>query len=180
MTTKVTATSRSSANRSIEATSLRGEDGAEVESSGRRVLALTDADFPRVLNGPAPGYAEDALRRLHGILPAESKEALLGAGRRRNRDGAMKRAPAASGAVQEAGQPLDWGAGADGGNGGGPAGVEGHVGAAVSEAFSSEYHDEEEVYQPQVIVVIIIARHVFGGSFSELISMAPFAEGLFG
>ena len=37
-----------------------------------RAAAVTDADFPRVLNGPAPGYAEDALRRLVlGSLPRE-------------------------------------------------------------------------------------------------------------
>lgn len=36
------------------------------------VAAVTDDDFPRVLNGPAPGYAEDALRRLlFGAPPSE-------------------------------------------------------------------------------------------------------------
>lgn len=37
-----------------------------------RVAAVTNNDFPRVLNGPAPGYAEDALRRLlFCALPSE-------------------------------------------------------------------------------------------------------------
>lgn len=156
MTTNVTATSRSSVNRSIEATS-RGEDGGEAESGGRRVLAMPDADFPRVLNGPAPGYAEDALRRLPGVLPAENEKALLDEGRRRNRDGALERAPAIEGADQ---QPLDWGAWAGGGSASGAAGLEsvavarasgleGHVGAALSEGFSWEFNDEEE-HQQQV------------------------------
>lgn len=166
MTTNATATRRSSVNRSVETTSSRVEDGAEGDSGGRRVLALTDADFPRVLNGPAPGYAEDALRRLLGVLPAESEEALRDAGRRRSRDGALERAPAASGAIGEADQqPLDWGAGAEGGSASGAAGLEsaavarasgseGHVGAALSEGFSWEYSDDEK--QPQQVTGWIV------------------------
>lgn len=153
MATKATATRRSSVNRSVEATSSRDEDGAE---GGRRVLAMTDADFPRVLNGPAPGYAEDALRRLLGVLPAEGEEASAGAGRRRNGGGALERAPAASGAIEEAVQrPLDWGAEAGDGSANGAAGLqsaavarasglEGHVGAAMSEGFSREDNNDED------------------------------------
>ena len=41
-----------------------------------RVAAVTNDDFPRVLNGPAPGYAEDALRRLLLCgLPSEGRKA---------------------------------------------------------------------------------------------------------
>eukprot|EP00903_Cladosiphon_okamuranus_P015271 g14112.t1 len=152
MSTNATTTRKSSVNRSVEATSFIAEDGA-----GRRVLAMTDADFPRVLNGPAPGYAEDALRRLLGVLPAEGEEASLRSGCRRKRDGALKRVPPASGVAEEAGhRPLDRGAGAEVGSASGAAGLEsaapaaqasgleGHVGAALSEGFSWEYYDEEE------------------------------------
>ena len=152
MATSATATRRSSVNR-------KDESGG----GGRCVLAMRDADFPRVLNGPAPGYAEDALRRLLGVLPAaESDEALLGAGHRRSGDGALKRAPAVSGAIEEASQqPLDWGAGAKGGGSASgeaglesaavarASGLEGHVGAALSEGFSSEYDDKEEQERQQ-------------------------------
>lgn len=41
-----------------------------------QVAAVTNDDFPRVLNGPAPGYAEDALRRL--LLCAPSLDILEG------------------------------------------------------------------------------------------------------
>eukprot|EP00752_Nemacystus_decipiens_P002243 g2126.t1 len=165
MTTNATITRRSSVNRSLGATSsCAAEDRAEGESGvgGRSVLAVTDADFPRVLNGPAPAYAEDALRRLLGILPAaESEEAFLNARHRRNGAGTLKREPAASGAIVEgAGQQresLDCGAVAEGSGGtaSGEAGLEsaavargsgseGHVGAALSEGFSWEYDGEEE------------------------------------
>ncbi|CBJ30655.1 mitochondrial DNA-directed RNA polymerase [Ectocarpus siliculosus] len=142
----VTAIRRSSnINQSREAASSL--DHAEAEG-GRRVLAMTDADFPRVLNGPAPGYAEDALGRLLlGNLPA-------GAARAGARRGALETAPAV--AKEEAGRSVDCRIGEEsGGVGGtaklesttplaGPAGLEGHVGAALSEGFSWESEEEEE------------------------------------
>lgn len=192
MMTNATTTLRSSVNRSVEATSSRTEDGAEGESGGRSVLAMTDADFPRVLNGPAPGYAEDALRRLLAVLPAEGEQVSLGTGRRRHRSGAPKRAPAASGAIEEVGQqPLDWGAGAESGSASGAAGLESaaaaarasgleaRVGAALSEGLSWEYNDgdeeEKEGQQHQVTRWICLsccwtlvpAAFVFGDWVSE-------------
>lgn len=175
MTTNVTATLQSSVNRSVEAISSRAEDGVEGESDGRRILAVTIADFPRVLNGPAPGYAEDALRRLLGVAPGESKDALFDAGRRRNRDGALERAPAANGASEQADKPLDRGAGAKGGSASGaaglklasvaqPTGSEGDVGAALSEGFSWDSSDEKEEHQQQVKLgcCTTLVRVVFG------------------
>lgn len=119
------------------------------------MLATTDADFPRVLNGPAPGYAEDALRRLLlGDPPTTA-----GAARAGTRRGALETAPA--GAKEEAGRPVDRRIrGESGGVDGAaklestaplarPAGLEGHVGAALSEEFSWESEEEEE--EDQVI-----------------------------
>lgn len=44
-------------------------DRKNASGDSARVAAVTDDDFPRVLNGPAPGYAEDALRRLLFCAP---------------------------------------------------------------------------------------------------------------
>lgn len=112
------------------------------------MLAITDADFPRVLNGPAPGYAEDALRRLLVCdLPA-------GATRADAKRGALETVPA--GAKEEAARPVDGRIREESGGVDGaatlestaplarPAGLEGHVGAALSEGFSWESEEEEE------------------------------------
>ncbi len=122
-----------------------------------------DADFPhRVLNGPAPGYAEDALRSLLGALPrpipteSESEQALsFDAGRDRNRTGdALERAPtAASGALEEADELLDSGSSEEGVKEpamfAGVPGLEAQVGAALSEGFSWEYKQEEEAEEEE-------------------------------
>lgn len=123
------------------------------------MLAIADADFPRVLNGPAPGYAEDALRRLaFGTLPAESADALVGAGRSRNRRGALKRSPTIHRATEEAGHRVEWRTAGDGGGANGVPrvepvpfervpGLEGFVGAALSEGFSWENKEEERWWE---------------------------------
>lgn len=127
------------------------------------MLAMTDADFPRVLNGPAPGYAEDALRRLLlGNLPA-------GAARAGSRRGDLETAPA--GAKEEAGRSVDCRIGEESGGVGGaaklestaplarPAGLEGHVGAALSEVFSWEsctLKEEDQVISCSVVVLTVV------------------------
>lgn len=122
---------------------------------------MTDADFPRVLNGPAPGYAEDALRGLLGALPipTESEPALslFDARRGRNRTGdAFERAPtAASGALEEADELLDSDLSEEGvkesATFAGVSGLEGQVGAALSEGFSWEHKQEEEEEEEQEV-----------------------------
>lgn len=149
MATSATTVSKSSVNRASEVAFVsRGEAGAE-DGGGRRVLAITDADFPRVLNGPAPGYAEDALRRLAlATLPGERANAFVGPVRGRNRRGALKKAPVAISRATEDGS---------GGVNGVPRiepcpfkrvpGLEGYVGAALSEGVLSENIEEDEEEQ---------------------------------
>lgn len=155
MATSVTAMRRSSVNRRSEATSSRSQAAAE---GSRQVLAVTDADFPRVLNGPAPGYAEDALERLllgkhvldEGHSTSSSRSCFL-----RRVEGAPERAAApADGAQEAANRPLYWSAG-QGGVGVDKAtglesttsrrvsGMGGHFGAALSEGAWCESEDNE-------------------------------------
>lgn len=155
MVTSATNISRSSVNRSSEAASLsRNEAGVE-DSGGRRVLAITESDFPRVLNGPAPGYAEDALRRLAlATLPAESADAFVDAVRVRNRRGALKKAPTSiNQAIEEGVGSVNGVPRVEPGPFERVPGLEGHIRAALSEGFSAEnMEDEEEEEENQQVV----------------------------
>ncbi|CAN0414773.1 unnamed protein product [Pylaiella littoralis] len=172
MATSATTVSKSSVNRASEVAFVsRGEAGAE-DGGGRRVLAITDADFPRVLNGPAPGYAEDALRRLAlATLPGERANAFVGPVRGRNRRGALKKAPVAISRATEDGS---------GGVNGVPRiepcpfkrvpGLEGYVGAALSEGVLSENIEEDEEEQARTFDVQTIghlSNYTNGGANGE-------------
>ena len=88
-----------------------------------RAAAVTNADFPRVLNGPAPGFAEDALRRLLiGSLPGEGGS-LTEIGYGKVASGRASVGAAARGGI---------GCGAGGGGGGGSSGA----------VFPRVFHDE--------------------------------------
>lgn len=146
MATSATNISRSSVNRSSEVASLSPDEAGVEDGGGRRLLAIAESDFPRVLNGPAPGYAEDALRRLAlATLPSESADALVDVVRVRNRRGAVKTAPASINRAIEDGVGT-----ANGALRAGPGpservpGLEGHIRAALSEGFSSENKEEED------------------------------------
>ncbi|CAM9263757.1 unnamed protein product [Scytosiphon promiscuus] len=165
MATSVTAMRRSSVNRRSEATSSRSQPAAD---DTRRVLAVTDADFPRVLNGPAPGYAEDALERLLlGKHVVESEDGVLDERRRtssnfftRRVEGAPESSAAAAAAAADRqkevadrqlnrrrgrrGRGVDGGMGLKSTSSARVVGLEGRLGAALSGDIWSESSDNEE------------------------------------
>lgn len=156
---------KSSVNRRTEATSSRSQPAAD--DSRRMMPAVTNADFPRVLNGPAPGYAEDALERLllekHVVGGTEGvlgeRDSTSSSFVRRVKDAPESAAAAADVAQEAADKPPDWrgarrnGCGIDGAVGLEPtlsarvSELEGHFGAALSEGVWSDNEDRGQQHE---------------------------------